>query len=221
MSETEPLSPTERTRIRRARPRARRERAQLHDLLDAGLVCHLGFLVDGLPRVLPTGYGRIGETLYLHGSAGARSLRESPGTEVCATVTHLDGIVYARSLFHHSTNYRCAVIHGIARQVTDPADKVRALRAMSEQLAPGSWDRARSPDERELAATAVLALPLREASVKVREGGPNDEEADIARASAWAGVLPLRTSWGRPVPATDLPAGTRVPGGITARPDPG
>lgn len=221
MSDAEPLSPTERTRIRRARPRARRDRADLHALLDAGLVCHLGFLTDGFPRVLPTGYGRIDDTLYLHGSAGARSLRDSPGTEVCATVTHLDGIVYARSLFHHSANYRCAVIHGLARHVTTTGEKTRALRAISEQLAPGSWDRARRPDERELAATAVLALPLREASVKVRDGGANDDETDIARGDTWAGVLPLHTSWGRPVPATDLPADTRAPAEITARPDPG
>lgn len=221
MSDTEPLSPTERTRIHRARPRARRDRAQLYALLDAGLVCHLGFLADGFPRVLPTGYGRIDNTLYLHGSVGARSLRDSPGTEVCATVTHLDGIVYARSLMHHSTNYRCAVIHGIARHVGDPEEKTRALWAISEQLAPGSWDRARHPDERELATTAVLALPLREASVKVRDGGANDDEADIAQGDAWAGVLPLRTSWGRPVPASDLPADIHAPAAITARPEPG
>lgn len=212
------LSTTERSTIRRGAHRARTDRADLHAVLDAGLVCHLGMQVDGSPRVLPTAYGRDGDTLYLHGSTGARSLRaadERP--EVCVTVTLVDGIVYARSLFHHSVNYRSAVVHSRARRVTDPDEVWRALRVITEHLAPGSWQHARQPDRKELAATAVVAVDLREASVKVREGGANDDPEDVAAATAWAGVLPLRRSWGEPVPNPDLPPGTEVPPHVRER----
>ncbi|MEV0049175.1 pyridoxamine 5'-phosphate oxidase family protein [Saccharopolyspora shandongensis] len=209
---TRQLSTTERTTIRRGSDRARTERSDLHAALDTGLICHLGLLVDGAPRVLPTGYGRSGDTLYVHGSTGARSLREAAeGVEVCVTVTHLDGIVYARSLFHHSVNFRSAMIHGRARNVVDDDEKLQALRVITEQLAPGSWDHARQPNKRELAATAVLAVDLAEAAVKVRSGGPNDDAEDVEAGEAWAGVLPLRMHWGAPESAPDLPAGFEVP----------
>jgi len=190
--------------------------SDLYEVLDAGLICHLGVVVDGHPMVVPTGYGRLGETLYLHGSTGARSLRASEGTDVCVTVTHLDGIVLARSIFHHSVNYRSAIIYGRARLLTDPEERLAGLRAVSEQLAPGQWDYVREPSPKELAATAVLALSLEEASVKMRRGGPLDEEEDY-ELPIWAGVLPLVTSWGEPLPDTALPEGIDVPVHIRGR----
>ncbi|WP_229679826.1 pyridoxamine 5'-phosphate oxidase family protein [Saccharopolyspora thermophila] len=215
---TRQLSPTARSTIRRGSARARTERSDLHAVLDAGLICHLGLVVDGSPRVLPTGYGRRGDTLYVHGSTGARSLREAAaGAEVCVTVTHLDGIVYARSLFHHSVNYRSAVIHGRARGVVDADEKREALRVITEQLAPGSWAHARLPTRRELAATAVLALDLAEAAVKIRTGGPNDDAEDVAAGTAWSGVLPLERRWGTPQPAPDLPPDVEVPAHVRDR----
>lgn len=218
---TQRLSPTDRSTIRRNAKRARTDRDDLHEVLDTGLICHLGLEIDGGPRVVPTGYGRDGETLYLHGSSGARSLREGgTGTEICVTVTHLDGIVYARSLFHHSVNYRSAMIHGRAREVTDAAEKWHGLRVISEQLAPGSWDHARQPDKKELAATAVLALDLTEAAVKIRTGGPGDDPGDIEANQAWAGVLPLWTAWGEPEPADDLPASFGIPAHVRDRRQP-
>ncbi|WP_299036033.1 pyridoxamine 5'-phosphate oxidase family protein [uncultured Pseudokineococcus sp.] len=214
-----PLSPTERSTVRRGARRARTERADLHAVLDAGLVGHLGVVVDGAPRVLPTAYGRVGDVLYLHGSTGARSLRESADAEVCFTVTLVDGVVYARSAFHHSMNYRCAVVHGAAREVTDPAEREQGLTALTEHLAPGSWDATRRPDRRELAATSVLALDLSEASVKVRTGPPGDDESDVRAEGepVWAGVLPLVASWGEPEPCPELPAGARVPERVAHR----
>ncbi|MDA3629538.1 pyridoxamine 5'-phosphate oxidase family protein [Saccharopolyspora sp. WRP15-2] len=212
---TQQLSPTERSTIRRGSARARTERSDLHEVLDASLICHLGVLVDGAPRVLPTGYGRIGDTLYVHGSTGARSLREA--AEVCVTVTNVDGIVYARSAFHFSVNYRSAVIHGRARQVTDPDERWQALQVITEHLAPGSWEHARQPNKKELAATAVLALDLTEAAVKIRSGGPVDEDEDVEAGKAWAGVLPLETRWGAPEPADDLAADFEVPAHVRDR----
>ncbi|MDQ2586213.1 pyridoxamine 5'-phosphate oxidase family protein [Saccharothrix yanglingensis] len=191
------LSPTPRSTIRRGSNRAATDRADLHAVLDAALVCHLAVVVDDAPLVLPTGYGRDGDTLYLHGSTGARSLREAArGVPVCVAVTLLDGVVYARSVFDHSMNYRAAVVHGTAVPVTDPDAKAHALRVLTEHIAPGSWDYARQPTPKELAATSVLALDLAEASVKIRSGPPGDEEDDVAANARWAGVLPLRTSWG-------------------------
>ncbi|MCG5212703.1 pyridoxamine 5'-phosphate oxidase family protein [Streptosporangium sp. KLBMP 9127] len=210
------LSPTPRTTLNRAKERARTEREDLYGVLDAGLVCHLGVLVDGAPMVVPTGYGRLGDTLYLHGSTGARSLRSAHGTQVCVTVTHLDGIVLARSIFHHSVNYRSAVVYGTAAVVEDPDERLTALRALSEQLAPGQWDTVRQPTAKELAATVVLSLPLSEASVKIRQGPPKDDEADYALPH-WAGVLPLTTVWGPPQPDPALPPGRPAPAHITDR----
>ena len=218
MSTTTPLSPTPRSTVRRLGDRGRTDRADLYAVLDAGLVGHLGIVLGGAPVVLPTGYGRDGDTLYLHGSTGAATLRAAAtGAPVCFTVTHLDGIVYARSVFHHSMNYRSAVVHGRARLVTDPEEKWAALRAITEQLSPGSWEHAREPDRRELAATAVFALDLAEASVKVRTGPPGDDEEDIAAGGRWAGVLPVRTVFGTPETCPTLPADAPVPAHVADR----
>jgi nitroimidazol reductase NimA-like FMN-containing flavoprotein (pyridoxamine 5'-phosphate oxidase superfamily) len=210
------LSTTPRTRLGREKHRGSTDRDDLYEVLDTGLFCHLGVVVDGCPMVVPTGYGRIGDTLYLHGSTGARSLRAGDGTEVCVTVTHVDGIVLARSAFHHSVNYRSAIVYGRARLVTDEEERLAGLRALTEQLAPGQWDYARRPSRKELAATAVLALSLAEASVKIRRGGPSDDPEDYA-LPVWAGVLPLETSWGAPVPDPVLPEGIDVPVHISGR----
>jgi nitroimidazol reductase NimA-like FMN-containing flavoprotein (pyridoxamine 5'-phosphate oxidase superfamily) len=199
-----PLSPTERTRVRRLPERADSDRSSLYDILDAGRICHLGVIVDGSPRVIPTGYGRDGDTLYLHGSTGATSLRAA--SEICVTVTHVDALVLARSVFHHSINYRSAVIYGRPRAVTDPEEKLTGLRAVVEQLTPGRWGVARLPSRKELAATAVLALSLEEASVKTRQGPPGDDEEDYA-LDVWAGELPVVQSFGPPVPDPRLREG--------------
>lgn len=204
------LSTTPRTTLGREKHRGSTDRSDLYAVLDEGLFCHLGVVVDGHPMVVPTGYGRIGDTLYLHGSTGARSLRAGDGTEICVTVTHVDGIVLARSIFNHSVNYRSAIIYGPARLVTGEEERLDALRALTEQLAPGQWDYARKPSRKELAATAVLALSLEEASVKIRQGAPNDEEEDY-ELPVWAGVLPIETSWGRPQTDPVLPEGIDVP----------
>ncbi|MFP5022876.1 pyridoxamine 5'-phosphate oxidase family protein [Pseudonocardia phyllosphaerae] len=204
------LSPTDRSTIRRNRERGASDPAALHAILDEGLVCHLGFVRDGDPVVLPTAYGRDGDTLYLHGSTGARYLA---GDELpcCVTVTHLDGVVHARAVMHFSMNYRSAVVHGVARKVTDPGERWRALEVIVEQLTPGAWNHARRPDRRELAATAVFALDLAEASVKIRNGPPSDDEADVLADAAWAGVVPVRTVYGTPELAPDLRGHHDVP----------
>jgi nitroimidazol reductase NimA-like FMN-containing flavoprotein (pyridoxamine 5'-phosphate oxidase superfamily) len=214
-----PLSPTDRSTIRRGAVRARTDRAELHAVLDAGLIGHLGMALPSGPVVLPTGYGRDGETLYLHGSSGAATLRAAAaGIPVCFTVTHVDGIVYSRSAFHHSMNYRSAVVQGTARVVTDPDERGHGLAVLTDHLAPGSWDNSRQPDRKELAATVVLALDLTEASVKVRTGPPGEDERDLAEPQAdWAGVLPLRQVWGEPEPCPLLPAGTPVPERVSSR----
>jgi len=212
------LSSTERTTLRRASERARTERADLYAVLDAGLVCHLGVVVDGTPVVLPTGYGRDGDTLYLHGSSGASTLRAiGAGAPVCVTVTLLDGVVYARSVFDHSMNYRSAVVFGTAEPVTDLAAKEHGLRVLTEHLAPGSWDHARQPTKKEYAKTTLLALDLTEASVKVRTGGPKDEPEDVEAAAAWAGVLPVRLVWGEPETSDDLRGDFDVPPHVLKR----
>jgi uncharacterized protein len=204
MSTSAPLSPTSRTRIGRLPDRAASDRAALYEVLDAGRICHLGVIVDGSPRVIPTGYGRDGDTLYLHGSTGATSLRAT--SDICVTVTHLDALVLARSLFHHSINYRSAMIYGRPRTVTDPSEKLAGLRALVEQLTPGRWDTARHPNRKELAATSVLALSLEEASVKTRQGPPGDDEEDY-ELDVWAGLLPVTQSYGPPQPDPRLRPG--------------
>ena len=211
---TRPLSTTERTTLHRLRERGRTERAELYAVLDAGLICHLGVVADGTPVVLPTGYGRTGDTLYLHGSSANRALLAADGQQVCVTVTHLDGLVCARSVFHHSMNYRSAVIFGAARLLFDDSERLAALRAVTEQLVPGRWDHVRGPTRRELAATAVLELPLQEASVKVRTGPPKDDPEDYD-TGIWAGVLPARLTFGAAEPDPALASGVNIPDHIS------
>jgi uncharacterized protein len=200
---------TERTRVRRLPERASYDPAVVHAILDEGFVCHVGFALDGQPYVIPTGYARAGETLYLHGSSGSR-LGLRPGLAVCVTVTLLDGLVLARSAFHHSMNYRSVTVLGRTRAVTDPAEKEAALRAFVEHVVPGRSDAVRGGDRKELAATAVLALPLAEVSAKVRVGPPKDDEEDYALPT-WAGVLPLALTPGRPEPDPLLDPALPVP----------
>jgi uncharacterized protein len=215
MSADPSLSTTKRTTLHRLSERGRTDRTDLYAVLDAGLVCHLGVIVDGYPVVLPTGYGRVGDTLYLHGSSANHALRAADGNEICVTVTHLDGLVCARSVFNHSMNYRSATVFGTARLVTDDSRRLEALRAVTEQLVPGQWDHARQPTRKELAATAVLELPLTEASVKVRTGPPHDEPEDYD-TDVWAGVLPAQLVFGAAEPDPDLRAGVSVPDHIRA-----
>jgi hypothetical protein len=211
------LSPTDRTRIRRHAERARTDRQELYDVLDAGLFCHLGVVVDGSPRVIPTGFGREGDTLYLHGSSGARSLMTAAGgADVCVTVTILDGIVLARTAFHHSMNYRSATIFGRMVPLVSDEEKLTGLRAVTEHLAPGQWDSLRPTNRKELAATSVMSLPLAEASVKIRNAPPIDDEEDLG-SGVWAGVLPVRQVFDAPVPDPLLPAGIPVPEHIAQR----
>jgi len=215
MTSDQQLSTTPRTTLHRLRERGRLDRADLDAVLAAGLVCHLGVVIDGVPVVLPTGYGRIGEVLYLHGSSANRSLLAAAGQQVCVTVTLLDGLVCARAVFHHSMNYRSAVIFGTARLVEDPQEKLDALEAVTNHLVPGRWDHARTPTRKELAATAVLALPLDEASVKVRTGQPKDDPEDYD-LSIWAGVLPAALAFGPAEPDPVLRGDIRIPDHIAA-----
>jgi nitroimidazol reductase NimA-like FMN-containing flavoprotein (pyridoxamine 5'-phosphate oxidase superfamily) len=217
MLEAVSLSSTPRSTLTRLRDRARSDPADLYSVLDAGVICHLGLVHDGAPVVLPTGYARVNDTVYLHCSTAAGYLRDVDGAQICLTVTHMDGIVYARSVFHHSMNYRSAVVHGIARLVTDPEERWSALEAIVEHLAPGSWAYTRQPDRRELAATAVLALGLGEASVKVRTGPPKDEDDDITAGGRWAGVVPIRMIFGQPETCPDVPIDELVPAHIVSR----
>ncbi len=210
-----PLSGTERTRVRRHSERARTDRAELYQVLDAGLICHFGVIMDGSPVVLPTAYGRRGDTLYLHGSSANRSILAAAGQPVCVTVTHLDGLVCARAAFSHSVNYRSAVVFGTGRLVTDDAERLAAFRAVTEQLIPGRWDTLRPPTRKELAATAALAIPLTEASVKIRTGPPADDAEDLG-ADVWAGVVPVAMTFGEPQPDPALRTGTPVPEHIAA-----
>ena len=204
------LSSTERTTLHRLRERGQTDRAALHAVLDAGLVCHLGVVIDNSPVVLPTGYGRMQDTLYLHGSSANRSLTNAAGQEVCVTVTLIDGLICARAVFHNSMNYRSAVIYGIPRMVTDDAERLAAVHAITEQLVPGRWEHSRLPTRKEMAATAVLALSLEEASVKVRTGAPKDDEEDYD-LDIWAGVLPAALTFGPAQPDPKLRDGIGMP----------
>lgn len=215
-----PLEPTARTRVTRGRDRAVADRARLHALLADALVAHLGLVVDDHPVVLPTAFGvdldgpDPGGTLYVHGSVAAGWLRAAPGATVCVTVTELDGLVAGRSAFHHSMNYRSAVVIGAARAVTDPEERRRALDLVVDHMVPGRAATLRASTPKELAATAVLAVPLHEASVKERAGGPGDEPEDVA-AGTWGGHVPLRRVADPPVPDAD--AIGPVPGDVAAR----
>jgi nitroimidazol reductase NimA-like FMN-containing flavoprotein (pyridoxamine 5'-phosphate oxidase superfamily) len=205
---------TERTQLRRLPERGAYDRTTVHAILDEGFICHVGFVVDGQPHVIPTGYVRVGETIYLHGSSGSR-LGLRPGMPVCVTVTLLDGIVLARSAFHHSFQYSSVVALGRTRLVTDPEEKDTALSALVEHFVPGRSTDVRPGDRRELAATAVLALPLEEVSAKVRTGDPKDEDQDYD-LPYWAGILPLSLEPGRPIPDHRLKPGIPVPPYVTA-----
>jgi uncharacterized protein len=212
--ETDHYRRTERTRARRLPERAAYDRATVHAILDEGFICHVGFVVDGQPFVVPTGYARVGETVYLHGSTGSR-LGLRPGMDVCVTVTLLDGLVLARSAFHHSMNYRSVMAIGRTRPVRGPEEKETALRALVEHIVPGRSDEVRGGDRRELAATAVLAVPLDEVSAKVRTGPPVDDEPDYD-LPIWAGVLPLRQVADAPVPDPRLDSALDPPSHVTA-----
>jgi uncharacterized protein len=217
----DPLSPelpvTGRTRHRRLREQGSGDRAVLDAVLAAGFLCHVGVVVDGHPMVVPTVYGADGHHLYFHGSVASRSLVSAPGATVCVTVTHVDGLVLARSVFEHGVNYRSAMIYGVPRPVTDPTEKLAGLRCLTEQSAPGQWDYARRPSRKELAATALLALSLREASVKIRHGGPDDGDGPDAALPIWAGTLPLVTTVGAEQADEALPDDIAVPPHIAAR----
>lgn len=205
------LSTTDRTRVRRAPERAAGDPAALHEVLDEGLICHVGFVDGGSPVVIPTSYGRDGDVVYLHGSTGSRMMRQlATGVPVCLTVTLLDGLVLARSVMHHSMNYRSAVVFGRARAVDDADERLHAFQVIVEHLVPGRWADARHPNRREAAATAVVALDLAEASVKLRTGPPSDDEIDLDDGT-WAGVLPVTTTVGAPVADAYTPPGVGAP----------
>jgi uncharacterized protein len=189
-------TPTARTRVVREPQRAVYDRDAVNRILDEAFLCHVGFVADGQPFVIPTSYGRDEDTLYIHGSAASRMLRNlGQGVPVCITVTLLDGLVLARSVFNHSMNYRSVVILGTATLVDDPAEKLAALRALSEHILPNRWDDSRRPNEKELKATSVLRLPITEFSAKVRVGPPVDDEEDYSFPT-WAGVIPLEMTVG-------------------------
>lgn len=208
------FAPTEKTTLKRLPKRGEYDRQAVYEILDEGFICHVGFIVEGQPFVIPTGYGRAGDHLYLHGSQASRMLRAlREGIEVCVTVTLIDGLVLARSAFHHSMNYRSVVIFGRARVVDEAKEKWDALHTLTEHLAPGRWEQTRQPNESELKATMVLALPLVEASAKVRTGPPIDDEEDYL-LPVWAGVLPLNLTAGNPVNDPRLPAETKPPANV-------
>ena len=200
-------TPTSRTQVKRLPKRGAYDKTQVHAILDEGFVCHVGFAVDGQPFVIPTGYARSGERIYIHGSAASRMLRTlDGGIDVCLTVTLVDGFVLARSAFHHSMNYRSVVVLGKARLVNDPIEKREALRCFTNHLVPGRWEEVRQPTDQELKATTVLALPLEEVSAKVRTGPPIDDEEDYS-LPIWAGVVPVSTHVGEPLPDSRVLAG--------------
>jgi uncharacterized protein len=204
-------APTTRTRVVREADRGVYDRETIYRILDEGFICHVGFVVDGQPFVIPTSYGRSGDTLYIHGSAASRMLRNlDKGIPVCITVTLLDGLVLARSIFNHSMNYRSVVVLGTATLVEDSTEKLEALRRLSEHILPGRWADSRQPNERELKATFALRVPITEFSAKVRQGPPIDDEEDYAFPT-WAGVIPLATVARPPIPDARGAAGIGVP----------
>ena len=205
------INPTARTQIRRLPARGSYDRALIHAILDEGLVCHVGFELEGQPYVIPMVYARHDDRLILHGAPASRMLKAgAAGTAMCATVTLIDGLVFARSAFHHSMNYRSVVVLGVAREVTDPSEKRAALDALVEHLARGRSRETRPPSDKELASTRVLALPITEASAKARTGGPVDDDEDLA-LPYWAGHVPLRLVAGEPVDDPRAPVRAPVP----------
>ena len=205
------FTPTERTELKRLPKRGEFDRAAVFQILDEAFICHVGFVADGKPIVIPTSYARIGDDLYVHGSAASRMLRSlEQGIDVCVTVTLIDGLVLARSAFHHSINYRSVVIFGNATLVNDPDEKIKALHAFTDHVVSGRWADVRPPDEGELRATLVLKVPLVEVSAKVRTGPPIDDEADYSLA-VWAGVVPMEMRAAAPVSDDRLPSDIEPP----------
>jgi uncharacterized protein len=202
---------TERTNLKRLPKRGHYDRETIFGILDEGFICHVGFVVDEQPFVIPTGYARVDDKLYIHGSQASRMLRTvAGGVNVCVTVTIIDGLVLARSAFHHSMNYRSVVVFGRASIVEDHSEKLAALLAFSEHIVKGRWNDVREPSEQELRATTVLSLPLEEASAKIRVGPPLDDEEDY-KLPIWAGVIPLQLVAGEPIKDPRLPEGIEVP----------
>lgn len=207
----QPFTPTDRTKVRRLPERGHYDRETVYSILDEAFICHVGFIAEGRPVVIPTLYGREGDRLYIHGSAASRMLRSlSQGIDVCVTVTLVDGLVLARSGFHSSMNYRSVMVFGKASVIEDPGEKARALAVFSDHLLPGRWAEIRGPSPQELKGTSVLAIDLREVSAKVRTGGPKDDEEDYS-LPVWAGVIPVSQTFGTPVPDEKLRPGTEVP----------
>ncbi len=208
---TEHVRPTLKTKLRRLPKRGSYDRELIYGILDEAFICHVGFVVDSQPFVIPTAYARVEDRLLIHGSAASRMMRSlAEGIEVCVTVTLLDGLVLARSAFHHSMNYRSVVVFGKASFVRDEREKFDALHAFTEHIIKGRWADVRPPNENELKATTVLSLPLQEASAKVRKGHPVDDEADY-ELNAWAGEMPLRLTTGAPAPDARLAAEINLP----------
>jgi nitroimidazol reductase NimA-like FMN-containing flavoprotein (pyridoxamine 5'-phosphate oxidase superfamily) len=209
------LEKTSRSTVKRLPKRADYNLETINEILDEGFVCHVGFVVDGQPFVIPTGYARLNNHIYIHGSAASRMLRSlSTGIDVCLTVTIVDGIVLARSAFHHSMNYRSVVVFGKAMAVEQPVEKMEALYALSEHIIPGRWKDVREPNEQEMKATLVLKLPLEEASAKIRSGPPLDDEADY-EIPVWSGVLPLKLNPSSPVPDDHTSSDKAIPEYVT------
>jgi uncharacterized protein len=210
------LAQTPRTTLKRRPGRGSFDRALIHAILDEALVCHIGFDVDGQPFVVPTTYARVGDRLYIHGAVASRMLRNlATGVPMCFTVTLLDGLVLARSAFHHSMNYRSVMVFGVGRQVTDPAERYVAFEAVVNHILPNRFNSTRAPDEQEIKATSVIALDITEASAKVRSGPVSDAEEDYALPH-WAGVLPLKLVPQAPIPDERLPPGIAPPPEVTA-----
>ena len=205
------IAPTSRTRVKRLPKRASYDRDAIYSILDTALVCHVGFAIDAQPYVIPTLHVRIADRLYIHGSAASRMLgAAAEGTPIAVTVTHIDGLVLARSAFHHSVNYRSVVILGAAKLVTDAAEKIGVMKGLIDHVAPGRWDHIRHPNEKELAATSVLSIPIVEASAKLRSGDPLDDDADYA-LPIWAGQIPFATKVLTPAADARLDASIPVP----------
>jgi len=212
------LEPTPRTTLKRGKDRGSYELADIHGILDDGLACQLAFIHNGSPHIIPTAYGRVGSTVYVHGAAANRALRAlCNGETACLSVTHIDGLVLARSAFHHSMNYRSVVLYGPMREVTEHCEWQAGLRAIIEHMMPGRWDDVRSPNEQESKRTMVLALEIDEGSAKVRTGPPVDDEQDYA-LGCWAGVIPTTTHFATPIDDPRLAAGIEVPHYVTHYP---
>lgn len=205
------IAETARTKLKRLPKRGSFDREQINQILDEGFICHVGFNVDGQPFIIPTGYARLDDGLVIHGSQASRMLRTlGEGIDVCVTVTLIDGLVLARSAFHHSMNYRSVLVFGKATRIDDPEEKLAALRALSEHMIPGRWEDVREPSESELRQTTVLLLPLTEASAKIRTGPPLDDEEDYA-LPVWAGEIPLGLGSDRPIPDPRMSRDTAPP----------